>query len=159
MNNAFWQYVIPIISMLIGATSIFYAIYTKRQMSKIEDHRIKNLRSSLKRCISVMGKSFRLTQNSEQYSIHDKEAIRQISCIHTTSLDLIRDLFQDLSELDSPYDTKKLNFYTSSGIITSKWVWEQAAMFVLNDSTIEMPPNLPENTIDWVTDTIETVNS
>jgi hypothetical protein len=48
-----------------------------------------------------------------------------------------------------PYDESKLNSYVSCGLITSKWVWQQAIIFVKSANKIEEPPNLPEDTRDY----------
>jgi hypothetical protein len=60
----------------------------------------------------------------------------------------MRSLFHELSEIDKPFDGQKLNYYVKTGLITSKWVWEQAATYTDNDS-IEQPKDLPDNTHDW----------
>lgn len=133
---------------VVGIISLAYAIYTQNQVKKHRKYQIGKLRSSLKDCITVMSESFKLMQNPEKFGVTESNTIKRISAIHTVSATLIRSLFHELSEIDTPFDEKKLKSYAHSGLITSKWVWEQALVFVKSSDGIEMP-DLPENTKDW----------
>lgn len=147
MTN-FERDLIGFIGFIIGIFSFAYAVYTQRQASKLKKYQIGKLRSTLKDCIIIMSQSYRLLRDTEKFEINNANAIKKIGAVHAVSATLIRSLFHELSEIDLPYDENKLKCYVSSGLITSKWVWEQAIIFVRSANEIPMP-ELPEDTRDY----------
>jgi hypothetical protein len=75
--------------------------------------------------------------------------LKKIAAVHAISASLVRSIFHELSEIDLPYDERKIDSYVSCGLITSKWVWQQAIIFVKSANEITEPPNLPEDTRDY----------
>ncbi len=97
-----------------------------------------------------MSDTFLLTKYPDHYGITNIKASNKIRGTHNDSTTLIWSFFQELSEIDKPWNQKKLDFYYKSGLITSKWVWLQAQLFVDNGVDITMPKDLPDNTIDCI---------
>ena len=51
------------------------------------------------------------------------------------------------------YDEKKLQLYVSLDMITSQWLWKQAAMFIETPRlNLSMPENLPIDSPDAMTE-------
>jgi hypothetical protein len=123
-------------------------VLTNIRAAQYKKYQVKELKGALKESIIIMSQSFRLSREPEKYGITSQDCLRRISAIHTISTSLMRSLFHELSEIDKPFDGQKLNYYVKTGLITSKWVWEQAATYTDNDS-IEQPKDLPDNTHDW----------
>ncbi len=136
-----------ITGILIGIVSLGYAIYTNHKIKKLKAHQIDNLRSTLKDTIVVMTQTYRLINQPEKFGINDQQAIKRISAAHSNSATIIRAVFRDLSKIDLPYDSEKLNGYVQAGLITSNWVWRQALTYADNPSSFKKP-DLPEDTPD-----------
>ncbi len=137
------------IGLLVGTVGTFLAIIQYWKSSNLRRYRVKKLRSDLRSSIIVMSETFRLCTQLEKYQINDIEAIGRIKAAHSQASALVRSLFQELSEVDLPYNEFRLNQYVSIGLISSKWLWQQASTFVPKPENLEMP-NLPSNVIDWM---------
>jgi hypothetical protein len=144
----FQRDLIGLIGFVIGIFSFVYAVHTQKQASKLKKYQIGKLRSTLKDCNNIMIQSYRLLKDSEELDITNVDAIKRIGAVHAFSVSLIKSLFHELSEIDLPYNEMKLKHYVSSGLITSKWVWQQAIMFSSLSDKISMP-DLPEDTWDY----------
>ncbi|MFM0276856.1 hypothetical protein P0D75_02400 [Paraburkholderia sediminicola] len=145
-----------IVGIAIGVVSLAYAVFANRELARVRKFQAEKLRSNIKECIILMVESFRLIKNKTEFELAHPDVLLKLGAIHTTSTGLLRTLFQELSQVDKPYDLEKLNFYVSTGVITSQWVWEQAATFLDVPGGISPPPNLPEKTRDWFLGSFET---
>ncbi len=135
--------------LLLGVVSFVYAIYQQRTAANLQTYRTKALRAELKECIVAMSQSYYLVSRNEDYEIRNPEALKKISVIHAATGSLLKQIFHELSEIDTPYNEAKLKQYVDSGLITSQWVWQLAYSFVQSGEEIKMP-DLPENTRDWL---------
>ena len=139
-----------IISFAVGIISLLYALYQQRQITQLRIYRIKNLRAALRSCTNVMSETYRLNKRKEEYGIQNSEAIAKIRDVHSNSTTLIRSFFEELSEIDKPWDEKQLQVYIDIGLITSEWMWEQAATFLEHKENVKRPTDLPKDTKDRI---------
>lgn len=121
---------IEIIGLILGIGSFGVAIYQTSRISKIKKLRVNKLRSDLANCRMIVSETYRLLNKRKNYGIDDGGAISKLRSVHSNSCMLLRSFFQELSEVDHPYDEKKLKLYASLGLISTPWVWRQAALFL-----------------------------
>ena len=144
------EIIITIISAAAGVISVIFAVTQTVRLSHFRKIRISNLRSSLQNCRLTMVESDRLLNHRKEYNLGNKGALIKIEAIHANSCGLIRSLFHELSQIDTPYNEKKLKQYVSIDLITSKWLWKQAALFIANQSDVTEMPELPDDTHDYM---------
>lgn len=140
---------IDYVGVFIGIVGMSLAALQYIKSSNLRHYRVKKLRSDLRMSIIVMAETFRLCTQLEKYKISDLEAIGRIQGAHSQASSLVRSLFQELSEVDLPYDESRLKQYEHIGLISSKWLWQQAASFVERPGNLTMP-DLPNDTVDWM---------
>ena len=140
---------IEYIGLLVGIIGISLATFQYWRSSNLRHYRIKKLRSDLRMSIIVMAETFRLCTQLDKYQISNVEAIGRMQGAHHQASSLVRSLFQELAEVDVPYNESRLKQYESIGLISSKWLWQQAASFVERPQNLTMP-DLPNDTIDWM---------
>jgi hypothetical protein len=137
------------IGIMIGTLSLMVALIQTVRLNRLRKLRINRLRQDLISCRLAVVESDRLHRRREEYGINDPGAIARVRSIHANACNLTRSLFEQLSEVDRPYDANKLEQYVRLDVITSKWFWRQAALFVENPSKLAMP-ELPEDTPDYM---------
>ncbi len=143
--------IVTIVSVIVSTISLIFAITQMVRLSHFRKLRISNLRSALQNCHLTMVESDRLLNNRKEYNLENKGALIKIEAIHANSCGLIRSLFHELSQIDTPYDEKKLKQYVSIDLITSKWLWKQAALFIPRQNNFDEMPELPDDTPDYMT--------
>jgi len=137
------------ISFLIAILSFIIAILQTIRLKHLNKLRVNNLRAAVQNCRLVMAESYRLLQNRKEYDIENNGVVSKLRAIHSNSCVLIRSFFAELSEIDKPYNENKLKHYVSLDLITSKWLYKQAAHFLskpmLNTDLIkELPDDTPD---------------
>lgn len=137
------------VSILIGVLSLLVAAIQTIRLNTLRRLRIHRLRQDLVSCRQAVVESDRLHRKREEYGIKDPGAVARIRSIHANACTLTRSLFEQLAEVDKPYDASKIEQYVRLNLITSKWFWMQAALFVKNPSALAMP-ELPEDTPDYM---------
>lgn len=135
---------------MVSVLSLVVAIIQTVRLSKLRKLRINRLRQDLVNCRQAVLESDRLHKKRVPYGISEPIAIAKIRVIHDNACNLTRSLFEQLSEVDKPYTGARLEQYAQVGLITSKWFWRQAALFVKDPRTLIMPPNLPDDTPDYM---------
>jgi hypothetical protein len=140
--------VIAIISLIITIISLGVAIYQTSRISQIKMLRVKKLRSDLASCRMIVSESYRLLKKRKKYGIDDIDAISKLRSVHSNSCMLLRSSFQELSEVDHPYNEKKLKLYVSLGLISTPWIWCQAALFLPKNFLEVKMPDLQQETPD-----------
>ena len=142
--------IISIMSATVGIISLIIAITQTIRLSYLRKLRVGNLREALQNCRLTMLESDRLLNNRKEYDLENKGALIKVQAIHSNSCGLIRALFHELSQVDTPYNVQKLEDYISLDLITSKWLWKQAALFIpTQERTFEIP-ELPDDTPDYM---------
>ena len=136
-----------VLGILVGVLSLIFAIIQTVRLARLRKVQVHRLRQDLVNCRQAVVESDRLSRYRDQYGISHAVAIGKIRSIHANACNLTRSLFDQLSMLDKPYDSRRLEQYVRLGLITSKWFWSQAALFVENPSHLEMP-SLPDDTPD-----------
>ena len=137
-------------SAVIGVISLIIAVTQTIKLSHMKKLRIDSLRSALQNCRLTMLESDRLLNKREEYSLENKGALIKIQAIHSNACVLIRSLFKELSQADTPYNKKKLELYISLDLITSKWLWKQAAFFISGNKFPSKIPDLPDDSPDYM---------
>jgi len=141
---------IDIISFIVGIISLVIALTQTIRLSHLKKLRVDSLRAALQNCRLTMLESDRLLNKRKEYGIENKGALIKIEAIHANSCGLLRSLFHELSQVDTPYNEKKLKQYISLDLITSKWFWKQAALFIPGKKLTTNIPNLPDDTPDYM---------
>ena len=142
--------IINIISAIVGIISLIIAYNQTIKLSRLQKLRVDNLREALQNCRLTMLESDRLLNNRKKYDLENKGALIKIQAIHSNSCGLIRSLFHELSQVDTPYNEQKLEDYIILDLITSKWLWKQAALFIpTQERTLEIP-KLPDDTLEYM---------
>ncbi len=141
---------ISIISFIVGIISLIIALTQTIRLSHLKKIRVDSLRSALQNCRLTMLESDRLLNKRNEYGIESKGALIKIEAIHANSCGLLRSLFYELSQVDTPYDEQKLKQYISLDLITSTWLWKQAALFIPGQSFPSNIPELPNDTPDYM---------
>jgi hypothetical protein len=137
---------IGLVGAIASVASLAYALYARRELAKLKEYQIANLRNTLKHALVTMSNSYQLMNYPQKYDLSNNAAtLERISATHISSTSIIRSIFSELSRLDLPYDDEKLNGYVKAGLITSNWVWEQALMYAKNPNSFNKP-DLPEDT-------------
>ena len=95
-----------------------------------------------------MLESDRLLNKRRQYRLDDRGALIKLEAIHANPCGTIRSIFHELSQVDCPYDERRLHEYISVGLITSKWLWKQAALILQDTPDVSQVPDLPDDTPD-----------
>jgi len=157
------QEALTIVGTAVGCVSlivslIIAAIQTRR-LAKVNQIRVRSLRGSLLKARLSVVETDRLLRKSAEYGIRHNAAIEKISRIHSNSCALVTDLLQELSLAEPSFDQAGLEFYVSTKLITSKWFWNRAAVFVddRNRNRLSIPPNLPDDTPDDMSDASESL--
>ncbi len=96
--------IVTIVSVIVSTISLIFAITQMVRLSHFRKLRISNLRSALQSCHLTMVESDRLLNNRKEYNLENKGALIKIEAIHANSCGLIRSLFHELSQIDTPYD-------------------------------------------------------
>lgn len=141
---------IAIGSAAVGLISLVIAATQTIRLSHLKKLRIDSLRSALQNCRLTMLESDRILNNREKYGLENRGALIKIQAIHSNACTLLRSLFKELSQADIPYDKKKLELYISLDLVTSKWLWKQAAFFVSGDKFPINMPDLPDDSPDYM---------
>lgn len=136
-----------VVGVLIGVTGLVVAYLQYVRSAKYKESRINKLRTDLRAINLVMSETYRLATEREKYNIENVEALAKIRTAHSQACTLTRSILQELSEIDLPYDRNKLLKYKNNGLITSRWLWQQAASF-LKEGDEDVPSDLPEDTKD-----------
>lgn len=140
---------IGIIGIVIGVASLVYAFFQGRKSADAKRLRVHNLRAALKHCNLIVVETDRLLRNAEHFRLTSPDAVSKVRSVHANGCAIVRQTFQELAELDLPYDDQRLHSYVRAGLISSEWFWQQAIMFVDSPHKIE-PPSLPEHTKDYM---------
>jgi hypothetical protein len=138
------------VSILVGVLSLVVAAIQTARLNRLRKLQIHRLRQDIVKCRQAIVESDRLSRRQDEYGINHPAAIGKIRSIHSNACNLVHSLFEQLSEVDSPYDADKLKQYVKLNLITSKWFWQQAALYVENPTNLEMPSDLPDNTPDYM---------
>ncbi len=138
------------VGISVSLVSLFIAIFQSAKLANFRKYRVKCLRVALQNTRIVMLESDRLLNDRIRYGIEDKRAIMKLEAIHANSCGTMRSLFQELSEADTPYNETKLKIYISLGLISSKWIWQQAAMFMTGPLQNYPMPDLPDDSPDFM---------
>ncbi|KPJ64389.1 hypothetical protein AMJ44_12890, partial [candidate division WOR-1 bacterium DG_54_3] len=120
--------VINYVGIIVGVGSLVFAVVQTVKLSKIRKLRINSLRSALQNCRLIMAESDRLLNNQKAYDLENQGALIKVQSIHSNACGLIRSLFHELSQVDLPYNKRKLKLYVSLDLISSKSLWKQAAL-------------------------------
>lgn len=140
---------IELASVLMGILSLVVAVIQTFRLNKLRKLQIHRLRQDLVNCRQAVVESDRLSRRRNEYGINHPAVIGKVRSINANACNLTRSLFEQLSQVDRPYNADRLKQYVKLDIITSKWFWRQAALFVENPSNLEMP-DLPDDTPDYM---------
>ena len=140
--------ILAIVGTVISLSSLVIAIVQTVRLTRLRSLRVNSLRAALQNCRIAMLESDRLLNDRKEYSIEDCGALIKIEAIHANSCATIRSILYELSQIDIPYDKRKLEKYISAGLITSKWLWTQATLFMKNPPKQSEMPDLPDDTPD-----------
>ena len=142
--------IVGIVSLIFGILSFGFAVYQWSEVNNLKRYRIRKLRSDLITCNAIVSNLYRALIKSNSDNIPKANYERRIYAAHSKSRVLTRSILQELSEIDTPYDEKRLEQYVKSGLIESHWLWRQALAFVRDAKPNTKIPNLPEETPDWI---------
>lgn len=147
--------VVSISSLIFGILSFGFAVYQWRENNSLKKYRIKTLRSDLRTCNAIATNAYYSILALEASEVENAKYIHRVYGIHSKARVLVRSILQELSEIDTPYDEKRLAHYVRSGLITSKWLWCQALGFVSEAKPDIEVPELPDETPDWMENFLE----
>ena len=142
--------IVGVISLIFGILSFGFAIYQWSEFNNLKRYRIGKLRSDLRTCSAIISNLYRVLTKLDSGGTQKTDYESRIYAAHSKSRVLIRSILQELSEIDTPYDERRLEQYVKSGLIESLWLWRQALVFVRDVKPNIKIPNLPEETPDWL---------
>ncbi|MEM6432529.1 MAG: hypothetical protein AAF773_01530 [Cyanobacteria bacterium P01_D01_bin.115] len=142
--------IVGIVSLIFGILSFGFAVYQWSEVNNLKRYRIGKLRSDLRTCNAIVSNLYRVLIKLNSDDTPKTNYERRIYAAHSKSRVLVRSILQELSEIDTPYDEKRLEQYVKAGLIESQWLWRQALIFMRDAKPNIKIPNLPEETPDWI---------
>lgn len=144
--------IFTVVGTLISIISLGFAIIQTIRLAQLRRLRVNSLRAALQSCRLPMVESDRLLNNRRHYGLEDRGALIKLEAIHANSCATIRAIYNELSQVDIPYDVRRLQEYVQLGLITSKWLWTQAALSLMEPYDVSQVPDLPDNTPDLMSE-------
>ena len=139
---------LTILGTIVSVVSLAFAVIQTLRIANLRRLRVNSLRAALQNCRIPMLESDRLLNKRISYHLMDRGALIKLEAIHANSCGTLRAIFHELSQVDLPYDERRLQEYVSLNLITSKWLWTQAALFLPYPPDPSKVPDLPDDTPD-----------
>lgn len=140
MDDTWWQFAV---GLFIGVLGLIVGLLSMVRSNKLKRQQVINLRKNLHVCRRLVYHTWQLNKYRRKYGITSDDTVSQLAKIDGRARTLLESTLSDLSQLDTPWNQKKLQFYVDKEMISSKWLFREAAKFA--ESSTSVPEHLPDD--------------